>query len=153
MVITKDFSFEAAHMLSNYSGPCSNLHGHSYTGRITLSGPVDDDTGMILDFNRIKNVIQAYDHATLFSDEKIRDVAEEALLKWCQEWGMKHVIIKWFKCTAEHIAGQIGREVLECFPKEIRPQFQVQVSLKETASSEVVSINRWVNNDDEGDAA
>lgn len=149
MVITKDFSFEAAHMLSKYSGPCANLHGHSYTGSITLSGPVNDETGMILDFNRIKNVIQAYDHATLFSDEKIRDPAEEALYKWCCDYGMAYVVIKWFKCTAEHIAGQIGREVLECFPEDIRPQFQVQVSLKETSSSEVVSVNRWIN--DEGD--
>ena len=104
---------------------------------------------MILDFNCIKSVIQAYDHATLFSDEKVRDPAEEALFKWCREYNKHYVVIKWFKCTAEHIAGQIGKEILECFPEDIRPQFQVQVSLKETASSEVISVNRWIN--DEGD--
>ena len=28
--ITKVFSFEMAHALINYDGPCKNIHGHSY---------------------------------------------------------------------------------------------------------------------------
>ena len=28
--LTKEFSFEAAHMLEGYDGPCREIHGHSY---------------------------------------------------------------------------------------------------------------------------
>ena len=28
--LTKEFSFEAAHALDGYDGPCREIHGHSY---------------------------------------------------------------------------------------------------------------------------
>lgn len=57
--LTKEFSFEAAHALDGYDGPCREIHGHSYRLFVTVKGcPADDDTnpkcGMVMDFGVLK---------------------------------------------------------------------------------------------------
>ena len=68
--VTKCFGFEAAHYLPDYDGACSRLHGHSYKLQVTVSGSVDEVTGMIIDFNVLKSVVKEevvdkYDHQYL----------------------------------------------------------------------------------------
>ena len=68
--VTKCFGFESAHYLPNYDGACSRLHGHSYKLQVTVSGSVDETTGMIMDFNILKSIVKAevvdkYDHQYL----------------------------------------------------------------------------------------
>lgn len=70
--LTKEFKFEAAHRLGlGYQGKCSNVHGHSWVGRITVSKPDEqlDRFGMLVDFADIKRLIaeevEALDHACL----------------------------------------------------------------------------------------
>ena len=68
--VTKCFGFEAAHHLPNYEGACNRLHGHSYKLQVTVSGSVDEATGMIIDFNVLKDVVKfkvvdRYDHRNL----------------------------------------------------------------------------------------
>jgi 6-pyruvoyltetrahydropterin/6-carboxytetrahydropterin synthase len=75
--VTREFTFEMAHVLRNYDGPCRNIHGHSYRLFVTLSGtPVDDDNnpknGMVIDFTELKNIvlrkiISQFDHAVVIS--------------------------------------------------------------------------------------
>lgn len=86
--ISKEVAFEAAHYLHNPSwdrmrnlevfGRCSGFrtddprareypHGHSYRLRVTAKGPVRKDTGFVVDFRRLKEILQAsvrerYDH-------------------------------------------------------------------------------------------
>ena len=53
--LTKEFSFEAAHALDGYDGPCREIHGHSYHLFVTVKGtPAEDASnpkcGMVLDF-------------------------------------------------------------------------------------------------------
>lgn len=36
--LTKEFSFEAAHALDGYDGPCREIHGHSYRLFVTVKG-------------------------------------------------------------------------------------------------------------------
>ena len=36
--LTKEFSFEAAHALDGYDGPCREIHGHSYLLFVTVAG-------------------------------------------------------------------------------------------------------------------
>jgi 6-pyruvoyltetrahydropterin/6-carboxytetrahydropterin synthase len=55
--ITKIFSFEAAHALKDYDGPCKNIHGHSYKLWVTVSGRVNRETGILIDFGFLKNII------------------------------------------------------------------------------------------------
>lgn len=68
--VTKCFGFEAAHHLPNYNGACSRLHGHSYKMQVTVSGSVDEITGMVMDFNVLKTIVKdkvvdRYDHQNL----------------------------------------------------------------------------------------
>lgn len=131
MIISKKFSFEAAHMLSDYKGPCANLHGHSYTGEIFIEGKPGDTTGMILDYNEIKNIINNFDHAIIFSNSSIWNTAEAELYEWACKHDMKIYVLAG-KCTAENIASEIQRVFFNYLPDT-----NIRVVLKETSSSEV----------------
>lgn len=73
--ITKQFSFEAAHALWEYDGPCRNIHGHSYLLYVTVKGtpnaePGHPKQGMLIDFSVLKRIvndliINPMDHALL----------------------------------------------------------------------------------------
>lgn len=68
--VTKTFEFEAAHHLPNYGGKCHNLHGHSYKLEVTIEGEKLDEQGMLVDFSRLKNIVNKYvvgqfDHSNL----------------------------------------------------------------------------------------
>lgn len=77
--VTKQFTFEMAHALYGYDGPCKNIHGHTYHLEVTLRGePLDDATnvknGMVVDFSVIKQivmeeVVSIYDHALVFNED------------------------------------------------------------------------------------
>jgi len=77
--VTKEFSFEAAHALKGYDGPCRNVHGHSYQLSVTIIGaPISDGRsaklGMVMDFGDLKKIIKKqivdpYDHALLLNSE------------------------------------------------------------------------------------
>lgn len=56
MNLVRKASFEAAHYLPDYEGPCRQIHGHSYKVTIIVGGKVRDD-GMIIDFTVLKREI------------------------------------------------------------------------------------------------
>ena len=112
MKISKDIKFDCAHMLSNYAGKCANLHGHTYHGRITLGGQVKPETGMLLDYNVIKDVVDEFDHAIIFSEAKLRNVAETELFHWAETHDMRKVDLLKGKSTAENIAQTIAFKFL-----------------------------------------
>ena len=70
--ITKRFTFEMAHALRGYAGPCGHIHGHSYVLEVSVSGPLrapgDLHEGMVMDFGKLKTLVHRavllhYDHA------------------------------------------------------------------------------------------
>lgn len=69
MEICKEFKFEASHVLPHHKGKCSNLHGHSWKLTVYVRGPVDAESGMVVDYGDIKTSIQPIiddlDHAHL----------------------------------------------------------------------------------------
>ncbi len=72
--ITKIFSFEAAHALRDYDGPCRSIHGHSYKLWVTIKGEVDPKSGMILDFGDLKRIVNEviifrFDHSLILNEE------------------------------------------------------------------------------------
>lgn len=112
--ITKEITFDMAHMLSNYNGKCANLHGHTYKLQVTVEGEVDEDSRMVIDFNRLKEaiedcVMERLDHAVAFSDTMFRGEAEDELLKWAEKYGMKYQIIANGKTTCENMAVEIKK--------------------------------------------
>ncbi|MGI5910982.1 MAG: 6-carboxytetrahydropterin synthase QueD [Syntrophomonadaceae bacterium] len=56
LTLTKIFTFDAAHHLDNYIGPCSEIHGHTYKLEVTISGPMISD--MIIDFSEVKKIVE-----------------------------------------------------------------------------------------------
>jgi 6-pyruvoyltetrahydropterin/6-carboxytetrahydropterin synthase len=84
-LVTRSFSFEAAHRLPFHPGRCRGLHGHHYRLEVTLEGPVGDD-GMVVDFDLIgevveREVVSRFDHSLLndFLDNPTAElVAEDA---------------------------------------------------------------------------
>jgi 6-pyruvoyltetrahydropterin/6-carboxytetrahydropterin synthase len=67
--VTVDAGFSSGHYLRNYYGKCENPHGHNYKVRVTLAGRDLDETGLLLDFKLLKNllrpVIDRIDHQML----------------------------------------------------------------------------------------
>jgi 6-pyruvoyltetrahydropterin/6-carboxytetrahydropterin synthase len=55
VLVSKEFSFDAAHHLHCYEGKCKNLHGHTYKVIFGLSGFVDN-RGLMIDFGDIKEI-------------------------------------------------------------------------------------------------
>lgn len=60
-----------AHRLLYHTGKCRNLHGH--TGKIVfyIRGPVDEKTGMVLDFAEVRRWLEPYysllDHSVILN--------------------------------------------------------------------------------------
>ena len=65
--VSKRVSFDAAHFLPGYKGKCANMHGHHWVVELGVSGEVDPDTGMVLDFGELnkfleEKVVERFDH-------------------------------------------------------------------------------------------
>lgn len=56
--ITVEAGFSSGHYLRNYRGKCENPHGHNYRVLVTLAGAELDDTGLLLDFKLLKQVLK-----------------------------------------------------------------------------------------------
>ena len=70
-------SFDAAHALRGYEGPCENLHGHTWKVQVFLQGETLNKIGLLQDFKEIKSdlkeVLADFDHK-LLNDAKPFDV-------------------------------------------------------------------------------
>jgi len=85
VTVCKIFRFDSAHFLPNYEGKCRNLHGHSWTLEISVSGGVNPDTGMVIDFVVLKDivnrlVVDKLDHTLL--NDLVTNPTCENLLEW-----------------------------------------------------------------------
>ena len=107
--VTKIFTFDAGHRLSDYIGKCKNLHGHTYRLEVTVSGEIDK-LGMVVDFNKLNLIFKDYiepkfDHKMILKkDDEINQrigVAVE-LLEDCIYWVD-------YNPTAENMAIEILR--------------------------------------------
>ncbi|UOQ86432.1 6-carboxytetrahydropterin synthase QueD [Gracilibacillus salinarum] len=55
VMVSKEFTFDAAHHLHCYEGKCKNLHGHTYKVIFGISGYVNE-IGIVIDFGDIKKM-------------------------------------------------------------------------------------------------
>jgi 6-pyruvoyltetrahydropterin/6-carboxytetrahydropterin synthase len=77
--VTKVFTFDMAHALFGYDGPCKNIHGHTYRLSVTLIGEQileenNPKEGMVIDFTDFKrivkeNVIDIFDHTLVLKND------------------------------------------------------------------------------------
>lgn len=87
MLVSKEFTFDAAHNLTEYNGQCEALHGHTYRLRVTLHGAVKPD-GMVFDFVELKRIVSdrvvaVLDHSYL--NDTMRQPTAENIALWIWE--------------------------------------------------------------------
>lgn len=85
---TRRFAFSASHRyhVARWSddenarafGKLTVPHGHNYTLDVTLRGPIDERTGMVIDLTELKRivgetVVDRFDHADLSQDPLFRE--------------------------------------------------------------------------------
>ena len=89
--LTKDFTFEAAHSLPHVPAghKCGRLHGHSFRVEVTVRGPVDAQTGWLIDFAELKEkfrpIEEALDHRFLNEIAGLENSTSENIARWI--WG------------------------------------------------------------------
>lgn len=67
--IYKTVFFDASHRLMHYEGKCSRLHGHRWRVEVWCNGETNRNTGIIVDYNQIKEVVERFDHQVLLNEE------------------------------------------------------------------------------------
>ena len=90
MLITKEFTFSAAHALPHYHGTCERMHGHNYRLQVTVSGQPSSN-GLVLDFLILKQIVQKQvldkvDHHNL--NEHFENPTCELMAQWI--WQQLH---------------------------------------------------------------
>nr|WP_263326796.1 6-carboxytetrahydropterin synthase QueD [Neobacillus sp. Marseille-Q6967] len=89
VLVSKEFTFDAAHHLHNYEGKCKNLHGHTYKVIFGISGYVDE-RGLMMDFGDIKDIwkkeIEIFlDHRYLNETLPPMNTTAENMVVWIYE--------------------------------------------------------------------
>ena len=102
---------QAAHHLPRHPGKCKDLHGHTYRFDVLCEGPIDPESGMVVDFADVKAAVR----------ERVLNTLDHKLLNDIIEYP-----------TAEHIAAWIWTQ-LEGSELPV-----VEIRLWETTSNYVV---------------
>ena len=119
--VTREFTFEMAHVLRNYDGPCRNVHGHSYKLFVTVSGVPLGDTGapkngMVIDFSELKNIVlgnivNQFDHSVVISDDFDKDKME----MMTRTFG--NAVIVSYQPTCENLVADFAERLKTKLPK------------------------------------
>jgi 6-pyruvoyltetrahydropterin/6-carboxytetrahydropterin synthase len=89
--LTRDFAFEAAHLLPKApeGHKCRRLHGHSFRVEVTVEGEVDPETGWFLDYGvmaaAVEPVRAKLDHYYLNEVPGLENATSENLARWIWE--------------------------------------------------------------------
>jgi 6-pyruvoyltetrahydropterin/6-carboxytetrahydropterin synthase len=103
--VNVEAGFASGHYLRNYHGRCENPHGHNYKVQVTLVGRELDETGLLLDFKMLKQVmrpvIDRIDHQMLNDLEPFTELNPSA----------ENLARYFFDQTNEQLGGMTGGRV------------------------------------------
>lgn len=69
-----------AHRLQDLDGsPCQRLHGHNYRVKVRITGNLSPGQSMIVDFSRVKALVNEYDH-TFLGNSRLAGVWYEGII-------------------------------------------------------------------------
>jgi 6-pyruvoyltetrahydropterin/6-carboxytetrahydropterin synthase len=144
--VTREFTFEAAHVLRNYDGPCRNVHGHSYRLFVTVTGIPSEDIenpkcGMVIDFTDLKKVVMekivnVFDHSVVVSS----DFDNDRLNMMSRTFG--NTVIVHYQPTCENLVSDFAERLRGALP---RGRGLHSLKLYETAKS----YTEWFASDNE----
>lgn len=130
IVISKEFHFSAGHQLyrDDWSqdrnrrvfDKCINVHGHNYVLEVTLSGSVDVETGMILNYYRLDKIVEPI----------------VTRLDHCR--GGLNELFTGMLTTAENLVERIAQLIIDELQARASHVFLAQVVLKETPKTSAV---------------
>ncbi len=134
--VTKKFTFDMAHALFGYDGPCKNIHGHTYHLSVTLLGSPsqnleDVKLGMVVDFGDLKkivkeNILNEYDHALVLNEEAPYSKSEVISNEF------EKVILVPYQPTCENLLLDFVQRLKPLFSDDMK---LVSIRLEETPSS------------------
>lgn len=135
--LTKEFSFEAAHALDGYDGPCREIHGHSYRLFVTVRGVAsvderDPKCGMVVDFGVLKRIVgeqilSRMDHALV-----LRGCADNAALRSALGQRFRNIVVVDYQPTCEQMLDDFARRLRARLPEGVE---LFSLRLHETATS------------------
>lgn len=135
--LTKEFSFEAAHALDGYDGPCREIHGHSYRLFVTVRGVpsgdgADPKSGMVMDFGVLKRIVNEevvarFDHALV-----LQDSAQNAGLRQTLAGRFTNVVAVAYRPTCENMLADFAARISARLPEGVA---LYALRLHETATS------------------
>ncbi|WP_295937859.1 6-carboxytetrahydropterin synthase [uncultured Alistipes sp.] len=135
--LTKEFSFEAAHALDGYDGPCREIHGHSYRLFVTVkgrpaNGEKDPKCGMVMDFGELKRVVNEeivsrFDHSLV-----LRATPHDASFRAMLGQRFDNVVTVDYQPTCENMLGDFAARIARRLPAGVELH---SLRLHETATS------------------
>ena len=79
------FTFDSSHYTTGISDKCMSLHGHTFRLDVEVEGEVDEQTGMVVDFSVVKNVVmkvlESWDHSLIVPERDVDKVKLEGPFK------------------------------------------------------------------------
>lgn len=84
MLVSRAFTFDAAHYLTDYYGKCERMHGHTYKLEVTLEGKIQAN-GLVIDFVVLKRLVKKHvldklDHQVL--NDIVENPSAERITIW-----------------------------------------------------------------------
>lgn len=135
--VTKEFSFEMAHSLAGYDGPCREIHGHSYRLFVTVFGepikdPGEPKYGMVVDFGDLKRIVNRLivdrlDHALV-----LRSTDENQALIATLQGHYNKVYVTAYQPTCENMVADFAAQLTRELPQGVS---LFSIKLHETATS------------------
>lgn len=81
--VTKRMEISGAHHLTlDYPSKCSRLHGHNWIITVTVQSETLDRNGMVVDFTKIKDIVNQLDHQNINDVLKGINPTAENIAKW-----------------------------------------------------------------------
>lgn len=73
--VKKRIEVSASHNLNlDYESKCKNLHGHNYIITVYCKSKELNDSGMVIDFTHIKDVVNVFDHSHINNIEPFNTI-------------------------------------------------------------------------------
>jgi 6-pyruvoyltetrahydropterin/6-carboxytetrahydropterin synthase len=91
VTLTREFVFDSAQKLDVFPDghKCRQLHGHTFRMQISVTGPVDEKTGLLYDHARISEVVrpvvEEVDHLYLNEIPGLENPTVEVMCRWFWE--------------------------------------------------------------------
>lgn len=127
MKVYKEVKISYGHMLDG-EPLCGRMHGHNGRVEVIVEGEINTSTGMVINFNKISEVVKALDHKFILPLWKAKDakadsdsvgfdmvdengVSREYSLYLRDVYFLKSLIME--EATAENIAVEIAKEIFD----------------------------------------